>query len=151
MVPTLLKVLLQFLKVLRVKKPIRKVLPCKVFPGSEEVSLYMGKTFQSKNNKTGVPSMIHSVRPTFTPVAITFLAWTLFGFARFWRVGTDVQTKGRKLWSLPALTVGQPSSWINLLILVLGWKIGIMFRNVLLDTVEIIYVDKTFSRKSMNI
>ena len=42
--------------------------------------------------KTCVPSMIHSARPTVLPVAITILAWKLFCFARFWKVGTDGRT-----------------------------------------------------------
>ena len=55
---------------------------------------------QQKNlvrNKTCVPSMIHSARPTVPPVVITILAWKLFCLARFWKVGTDVQTTRAKI------------------------------------------------------
>ena len=44
-------------------------------------------------NKTCVSSMIHVARPTIPPVAITILAWSLFCFARFWKICTDVRTK----------------------------------------------------------
>ena len=56
-----------------------------------------------------VSSMSHSSRPTDSPVAN--IVFTLFCFARFWKVGTDGRKNGQhvqKQWSLPA-TVGWPS------------------------------------------
>ena len=75
-----------------------------------------------KSNKTLVPSMIHSARPTFKPVAITILAWTLFCFARYWKVGTDGRTDERTDNTCEIMiTTGRdcgPASWINLWILI---------------------------------
>ena len=44
---------------------------------------------EKKKEKTSVPSMIHSARPTVTPIAVTSFAWKLLCFARLWKVGTD--------------------------------------------------------------
>ena len=52
--------------------------------------------------------MIHSARPTVSSVANIVVAWNLFCFARFWKVGTDGRHV-RKQWSPPAVTVGRPS------------------------------------------
>ena len=49
--------------------------------------------------------MIHSARPTVSPVANIVFAWHLFCFVKFIRTdGRHVQ----KQWSLPAVTVGRP-------------------------------------------
>ena len=60
--------------------------------------------------------MIHSARPTVSPVANIVFAWNWFCLARFWKVRTcwrtDRRTNGRhvqKQLSLPAVTVGWPS------------------------------------------
>ena len=39
--------------------------------------------------------MIHSARPTISPVVNIVFTWNLFCFARFWKVGTDIHTDGR--------------------------------------------------------
>ena len=36
--------------------------------------------------------MIHSARPTVSPVVNIVFAWNLFCYARFWKVGTDGRT-----------------------------------------------------------
>ena len=36
--------------------------------------------------------MIHSARPTISPVANIVFAWNLFCFARIWKVGMEVRT-----------------------------------------------------------
>ena len=51
-------------------------------------------------------SMIHSARPTLSPVAN--IVFALFCFARFWKVGTDGRHV-QKQWSLLAVTAGQQS------------------------------------------
>ena len=55
--------------------------------------------------------MIHSARPTVSPVAN--IVFALFCFARFWKVGLD-RRHAQKQWSLPAVTVGRPSGSIFL-------------------------------------
>ena len=51
-----------------------------------------------------VSSVIHSARPTVSPLVNVVFAWNLLWFARFWKVRTDGQHV-RKQWSLPAVTV----------------------------------------------
>ena len=61
-------------------------------------------------NKTFVPSMIHSARPTVPPVAITILTWKWFCFAIFWKA--DGQTPRTKI----VITTGRDcgsASWFN--------------------------------------
>ena len=53
--------------------------------------------------------MIHSAKLAVSPVAN--IVFTLFYFARFWKVGTDVHINGRQ-WSQPAVTVGL-AEWIK--------------------------------------
>ena len=68
---------------------------------------------QLKYDMSCVPSMIHSARSTVPPAAITSLAWKLLCFARFWKVGTDVQTARAKI----VITTGRDCgsvSWINI-------------------------------------
>ena len=43
----------------------------------------------TRTYKTWMSLMIPLVRPIVRPVAITIVTWTLFCFARFWKVGTD--------------------------------------------------------------
>ena len=55
--------------------------------------------------------MIHSARRTVPPVAITILAWTLFCFARFWKLLTDGRTTLAKM----VITTGRDcgsATWI---------------------------------------
>ena len=63
-----------------------------------------------------VSSMIHSAKPTVSLVVNIALAWNLFRFAKFWKVGTDdVCMYGQhvqKQWSLSAVTMGRPSGSI---------------------------------------
>ena len=85
---------------------------------------HLCRTFQFNKDKTCVPSMIHSARPTVLPVTITILAWKLFCFARFWKVlkywsidvlkdgRTDVQTTHAKIVITTSLDCGS-ASWIN--------------------------------------
>ena len=56
--------------------------------------------------------MNHSARPTVQPVAITILTWSLFCFAIFWKVGTDVQTPRVKL-VITTFRDYESASWIN--------------------------------------
>ena len=61
------------------------------------------KTRKRRITTRQVSSMIHSARPTVSPVANIVFAWNLFCFAKFWKVGTDERTDGqhvRKQWSL---------------------------------------------------
>ena len=67
--------------------------------------------------KTWVQSMIHSARPTVPWVVITILSWTLFCFARFWKVETDVRTDVQTTRAKIVITTGRycgSASWIKM-------------------------------------
>ena len=60
-----------------------------------------------------VSSMIHSARPAVSPVAN--IAFALFCFARFWKVGMDGHSDGRhvqKQWSITGRDCGS-AEWIK--------------------------------------
>ena len=59
-----------------------------------------------------VSSMIHSARPTVSPVVSIVFAWNLFCFARFWKVGTNVRTICAKTMITTGSDCG-PAEWIN--------------------------------------
>ena len=52
--------------------------------------------------------MIHSARPTFSPVAITIHTWNLFVLRDFKKVGMDKQTRRMKI----VITTGR--DWVGL-------------------------------------
>ena len=60
--------------------------------------------------------MIHSAKPTVSPVVNIVFAWKLFCFARFWKVGTDGRTYERTTCAKTMITSGRDSGsaeWIK--------------------------------------
>ena len=63
-----------------------------------------------------VSFMIHSAKPTVSPVAKIVFTWNL---SCFWKVGTDGRHV-RKQWALPAVTAGRPRG--SILLYVFLWS-----------------------------
>ena len=69
-----------------------------------------------KKKSRQVSSMIHSARPTVSPVVDIVFTWNLFCLARFWKVGTNIRTDGRTTRAKTMITTGSDcgsAEWIN--------------------------------------
>ena len=86
-----------------------------------------------------VSSMIHSARPTVSPVENIVFAWNLFCFARFWKLGMD----GRITRAKTMITTGRDcgsAEWIK------RWKLElfIIFHTISLGRRRIIIIRERF-------
>ena len=66
-----------------------------------------------------MPSMIHSARPTGSPVVNIVFAGNLFCFARLWKVGTYGLTCAKTMFTTGR--DGGPAEWINVFLLEEKW------------------------------